>query len=159
MVRDSLQGIRHQSEVLFEPMPTSREVRTAEGGEELGNTMKSLFLIALVCAAPGWGQTMYKCPDPSGVTKYQQMPCSPTGGGDAITVKPIAGSGGGLRPSEAAALKNLSEGNAAIAQARAEKQARIIAEDRRQEALNVEREKAEAMREQAAAIRALGYRY
>jgi hypothetical protein len=41
----------------------------------------------------------------------------------------------------------------------AEKQARIIAEDRRQEALNVEREKAEAMREQAAAIRALGYRY
>lgn len=121
-------------------------------------TAKPLILISALLSLPSVGQTMYKCPDPSGTVKYQQMPCSPTGGGEAMTIKPIAGSGDGLRPSEAAALKDLSEGNATIARERAEKQARIIAEDRRQEALSVEREKAEAMREQAAAIRALGYR-
>lgn len=113
----------------------------------------SLFPVATI------GQTMYKCPDPAGVVKYQQMPCSPTGGGEAVQVKPIQSSGGGLRPSEMETLDSLSKHNEAADKVHADKQAKIVAEEKRQEELNVEREKAEAMREQAAAIRALGGRY
>lgn len=118
-----------------------------------------IFLTLFLLAAPAFGQTMYKCTDDSGVAKYQQMPCTPTGGGEVIPVKKLPGSGEGLRPEEASALDNLTAHNAAVDKARAEERERIRAEEKRQEALNVEREKAEAQRATAAAIWATGRRW
>lgn len=123
------------------------------------NGMARLYLVVIgLVVMPAFGQTMYKCPDESGTVKFQQMPCSPTGGGEAMQVKKLPGSGEGLRPEEAQTLKDFSEHNAAADKARAEQRARIVAEEKRQEALNVEREKAEAQRATAAAIWATGWR-
>lgn len=118
-----------------------------------------VMMILVLIWAPVFGQTMYKCPDESGVVKFQQMPCSPTGGGEAVQVKKLPGSGDGLRPEEAQTLKDFSEHNAAADKAHADERARIVAEEKRQEALNVEREKAEAQRATAAAIWATGRRW
>ncbi|MDS4057294.1 MAG: DUF4124 domain-containing protein [Candidatus Contendobacter sp.] len=59
-----------------------------------------IFLTLFLLAAPAFGQTMYKCTDDSGVVKYQQMPCTPTGGGEPVIATPIKSSGDGLRDSE-----------------------------------------------------------
>lgn len=89
----------------------------------------------------------------------QQTPCA-GGGGESVAVNVSKPSGdGGLRPEETAALRSLSEHNRAAEQARAKVIAEGIVEDNRREALNVERRKAAAMEEQAAAMRALRYRY
>ncbi len=53
--------------------------------------MKTTLLIAsLLIPVPVLGQTMYKCPSPTPGAPpiYQQMPCSPTGGGDQIKIAP-----------------------------------------------------------------------
>ncbi|MEI2779736.1 MAG: hypothetical protein V9H25_00090 [Candidatus Competibacter sp.] len=71
-----------------------------------------------------------------------------------MEVKPLKASGEGLRPEEMAVSKQLSEHNRAAEQTRADIRAKGIEEDKRQEALNVERRKAAAMEEQAAAQRA-----
>lgn len=111
-------------------------------------TVKPLILTAALLAAPAIGQTMYKCPDPAGVVKYQQMPCSPTGGGEAVQVKPIpAGTGSGLSDS---ARQYLDEQTAQ----RAERNRLAEEEDKRRQALNVEKAKVRAAEEQAAAQRA-----
>lgn len=112
--------------------------------------MKSTVIILAISLFPGVtiGQTMYKCPDPAGVVKYQQMPCSPTGGGEAVKVKPIpAGTGSGLSGS---ARQYLDEQTAQ----RAERNRLAEEEDKRQQALNVEKSKVRAAEEQAAAQRA-----
>lgn len=121
----------------------------------------SIIITIALFSLPAFGQTIYKCPSatPGAPPIIQQMPCSPIGGGETMQVKPLKASGEGLRPEEAATLKALSEHNNATDQAHAEKQARIVQEEKRQEALNVERRKAAAMEEQAAALRALRYRY
>ena len=91
---------------------------------------------------------MYKCPDSSGVIKFQQMPCSPTGGGEAVTVKPIpSGVGSGLSDNAKAYMEQRDQHWADRAKADAE-------EAKRQEALRVERAKVRAAEEQAAAQRA-----
>ncbi len=73
-----------------------------------------------------------------------------------MEVRPAKGSGDGLRPEEIAVTKQLSESNRAADQARAKVIEDGKAEDKRVEALNVERRKAAAMEEQAAAMRTLG---
>ncbi|MDS4020654.1 MAG: DUF4124 domain-containing protein [Candidatus Competibacter sp.] len=63
----------------------------------------------ILAATPAFGQTMYKCPGESGEVKFQQMPCSPQGGGEVISVKPIKPIGiesPGLRPGEQEMLKS-----------------------------------------------------
>ena len=62
-----------------------------------------ICIIALCLAGPAAAQTVYKCPDPSGNMKFQQMPCSLQGGGEALSVKPLPVMGveaPGLRPGE-----------------------------------------------------------
>ncbi len=117
-------------------------------------------LTIILLADPALGQTIYKCPaaTPGAPPVIQQMPCSPTGGGETMKVTPLKGSGDGLRPEEIAVTKQLSESNRAADQARAKVIEEGKAEDKRVEALNVERRKAAAMEEQAAAMRALRYR-
>lgn len=117
--------------------------------------LTAVFTVALL-ASPAFGQTIYKCPSAtSGAPPViQQMPCSPQGGGEAMQVKPLKASGDGLRPEEIAVTKSLSESNRAAEQARAKVIEEGKAEDKRVEALNVERRKAAAMEEQAAAQRA-----
>lgn len=68
--------------------------------------MKINILISfLVVSVPVFGQTMYKCPDSLGVVKFQQMPCSPTGGGEVVPIKTMpTGSGDGLSDSAKAYL-------------------------------------------------------
>lgn len=111
----------------------------------LKKTIASILLVSLT--SPVWTQTMYKCPDPSGNVKFQQMPCTPTGGGEAVDIKKIpAGTGSGLSDN---AKSYLDEQSAQ----RAERNRLAEEEARRQEALNVERAKAAAQREQAAAQR------
>lgn len=50
-------------------------------------TAEALALAALLLAAPAWGQ-VYKCPDASGRTVIQQLPCA---GGKTLDVKPASG--------------------------------------------------------------------
>lgn len=123
--------------------------------------MNAKILTALIIAllsAPAFGQTIYKCPSaqPGAPPVFQQTPCK---GGESLDVRPIQGSGEGLRPEEIAVSRELSESNRAAEQARAKVIEEGKAEDRRVEALNVERRKAAALEEQAAALRALRYRY
>jgi len=122
---------------------------------------KSTVVLLALFAVPAFGQTIYKCPSatPGAPPIIQQMPCSPQGGGEAMEVKPLKASGEGLRPEEIAVTKQLSESNRAAEQRRAAVIEESKAEDRRVEALNVERRKAAAMEEQAEAMRALRYRY
>lgn len=124
--------------------------------------MKRMIAIAIALASvSASAQTVHKCPSatPGAPPVIQQMPCSPQGGGEAMEVKPLKASGDGLRPEEIAVTKSLSEHNQAAAQSRAKVIEEGKAEDRRVEALNVERRKAAALEEQAAAMRALRYRY
>lgn len=72
-----------------------------------------------------------------------------------MEIKPIKTTGEGLRPEETAAIKQFSEHNRAAEQSRADHRTKLIEEDKRMEALDVERRKAQAMEEQAAALRAL----
>jgi hypothetical protein len=120
----------------------------------------SILTLALF-SSPAFGQTIHKCPSttPGAPPVIQQMPCSPQGGGEMMEVKPLKSSGEGLRPEETAVSKQLSEHNRAAEQTRADIRAKGIEEDKRQEALNIERRKARALEEQAAAMRALRYRY
>lgn len=125
------------------------------------NAKKSTAVFLALFASPAFGQTIYKCPSatPGAPPIIQQMPCSPQGGGEAMEVKPLKASGEGLRPEEIAVTKQLSESNRAAEQRRAAVIEEGKAEDRRVEALNVERRKAAALEEQAAAMRAARYRY
>ena len=111
--------------------------------------MHRLLLLSLaLIASPVVGQTMYKCPDPTGVVKFQQMPCSPQGGGETVTVKPIpTGAGSGLSDNAKAYLGERDQYRAEQAKAADE-------EAKHQEALRVERDKVRAAEEQAAAQRA-----
>ena len=110
--------------------------------------MKTIGLVVLLAvAAPAFGQTIYKCPKPDGTTMIQQMPCSPQGGGEAMTVAPLKASGEGLRDSERTWLKERDEVNAENAKA-------AEAESHRRDALAAEQRKAQAAEEQAAAQRA-----
>lgn len=106
----------------------------------------TLILVAGL-SAPVFGQTMYKCPNAAGTVTFQQMPCSPQGGGEAVEVKKIpAGSGSGLSDT---AKDYLDEQSAQ----RAERNRLAEEEAKRREALNVERGKVRAAEEQAAAQR------
>ncbi len=59
--------------------------------------VKPLILMLLLAVAPAWGQSVYKCPQPDGPPKYQQQPCTITGDGEKMDVKPIpTGAGAGL---------------------------------------------------------------
>ncbi len=108
--------------------------------------------IVILCAAlvsgHAVGQTVYRCPPATAGAPpvIQQMPCTPTGGGETLAVKPIKSTGATLELSEQG--RKLSEENNKrwTAQAEAEEKER-----QRQEALRVEREKALAAQNQAAA--------
>ena len=96
---------------------------------------------------PAFGQTVYKCPQADGVMKIQQTPCTVTGGGEAIKLNTPKTSGDGLRDSERAYLQSRDDyWN--------QRAAEDDAENKRQEALQVERAKAIAAEHQAAAQRA-----
>lgn len=60
------------------------------------------FSWALMAALPAFGQTMYKCPPaiPGGTPVFQQMPCTPTGGGEVMEAKPIKSTGTTLEINE-----------------------------------------------------------
>jgi hypothetical protein len=109
------------------------------------------FLLSLLITAPAFGQSMYKCPSPTpgAPAVYQQMPCSPTGGGEAVTVKPIRTTGTDARISEQGQAYMQDNKERWTAQREAE-----IAENQRQEALAAEHRKAKAAEDQAAAQRA-----
>ena len=87
---------------------------------------------------------VYKCPDVNGVVRFQQMPCE---GGQAITVKPLAGSGTGLSEEAKAYLAERDRYRAEQAQAQAEA-------DKEERRIAAEHHKARAAEEQAAAQRA-----
>lgn len=114
--------------------------------------MKRIAAIAMaLVASAATGQTVYKCPSnaPGDAPILQQMPCTPTGGGETMTVKPLKSTGATLEINEQG--KQFMEGNRKrwAAQAAAAKQER-----ERQEALAVERRKAAATEAQARAQRA-----
>lgn len=111
---------------------------------------KVVILITSLIVTPALGQTLYKCPDPSGVTKFQQMPCSPTGGGETITVKPP-------KPGDNSAAESTERIKAYSAELNKEWEERAKAEKAesdRKEALAAEHRKARAAEAQAAAQRA-----
>ena len=105
---------------------------------------RTILSLSLLLVAPTFGQTMYKCPDASGVaTLYQQMPCA--GGGEVLRVKAIpSGAGSGLSDEGLNYLREVEKMRAEEAKARAEeaKEARRLA---------AEHHKARAMEAQAAA--------
>ncbi len=74
---------------------------------------QSVFLAFVLSGfMPAFAQTMYKCPNAAGTVNFQQMPCSPQGGGESVTVKAIpAGSGSGVATdsSEADRMKGLAQ--------------------------------------------------
>lgn len=109
--------------------------------------VNKLLIPLILLAAPAFGQTVYKCPQPDGVMKIQQTPCTVTGGGEAVKLNPPKASGDGLRDSERAYLQSRDEywNQRAVED---------DAEDKRQEALRVEKAKAIAAEHQAAAQRA-----
>jgi len=109
---------------------------------------RSLLISLTLLATPALGQTMYKCPNAAGTVNFQQMPCSPQGGGEAVTVKAFpTGVGSGLSDNAKSYMQERDQYRAEQAQADAE-------ESNRQEALSVERGKVRAAQEQAAAQRA-----
>ena len=126
--------------------------------------MKASIIIPIILlACPAFGQTIYKCPSPTpgAPPVIQQMPCSPTGGGETATVKPINTTGSTLEISEPGQKYMKGNEERWTAQAEADEKER-----QRQEALNVERAKAKAAAAQAAAqyetanaIRAMRQRY
>lgn len=62
----------------------------------------TLMMLSLLLPLPAFAQTMYKCPSPTPGAPpiYQQMPCSPQGGGESMPVKAIPS---GVDSSEATA--------------------------------------------------------
>ncbi|MCU0806402.1 MAG: hypothetical protein MUC53_00160 [Candidatus Contendobacter sp.] len=109
---------------------------------------RTLLSLALILAAPAFGQTMYKCPNAAGVVAYQQMPCTPTGGGESIAVKSIPmGAGSGISDNARAYLAERDRYRAEQAQAQAEA-------DKEERRMTAEHHKARATEEQAAAQRA-----
>ena len=107
--------------------------------------MKPTIIIAtLIAATPAFGQ-VYKCPDTSGVVRFQQTPCE---GGQAIAVKPIpTGAGAGISDAAKAYLAERDRYRAEQAQAQAEA-------DKEERRIAAEHHKARAAEEQAAAQRA-----
>lgn len=104
----------------------------------------SLILLSFALSMPVYGQTMYKCPSPSGTINFQQTPCQ---GGEEQQAKPItSGQGTGLSENALNYLRSQLEERAAAA-------AFAVEEAKRREALNVERDKVKAADEQAAALR------
>jgi hypothetical protein len=66
--------------------------------------MKASIIIPIILlACPALGQTIYKCPDPSGVVKFSQVPCQ---GSEAITINVTRSGVDGLRDSERAYLED-----------------------------------------------------
>lgn len=113
--------------------------------------MMKPMLITLLLTTPAFGQSMYKCPSPQpgAPAIYQQMPCSPQGGGEVVTVNPIRTTGADARINEQGQAYMQDNKERWTSQREAE-----IAEAKRQEALGVERDKVKAAEEQAAAQRA-----
>lgn len=108
-------------------------------------TKTTVLLFGLSLVAPVFGQTVYKCPLSGSGFVFQQMPCSPIGGGETVQVRALKpGKDGGLRASE---VEYLDE----IAQLRKEQAEAAKAESDRQDALAVERAKANAAYAQARA--------
>lgn len=107
-------------------------------------SIKTCIVAAALTCAPAIGQTVYRCPGPSGPI-YQQTPC-PEGQAYAVRAIP-AGVGSGLSE---AGQDYLRQREAYWAERAAAEQA----ERDRQEALAVERHKANAAYQQAAAQRA-----
>lgn len=105
---------------------------------------RMILSLTLLLAAPAFGQ-VYKCPDASGVIRFQQIPCE---GGHAIAVKPIpTGAGSGLSDNARAYLAERDHYRAEQAQAQAEA-------DKEERRMAAEHHKARATEEQAAAQRA-----
>ena len=109
---------------------------------------KHLCVIVLALAAlPATAQQVYKCPAPTpgAPPVIQQMPCTPTGGGESVTVKAIPqGAGSGLSDDAKGYMAERDKHWSAKEKAAEE-------ERQRQEALNIERAKAAAEMEQAKA--------
>lgn len=113
--------------------------------------MAKSMLLSLLLITPAFGQSMYKCPSPiaGAPPVFQQMPCTPTGGGETVEKKEIKTTGTDARINEQG-LEYMKQNNERwTAQQKAQAK-----EAERQEALNVERDKAKAAQEQAAAQRA-----
>lgn len=111
------------------------------------NTQSVWLALTLLLTPAAFAQTVYKCPQPDGVMKIQQTPCTVMGGGEAVTLNTPKASGEGLRDSERAYLQSRDE-------YWSQRAADEDAENKRQEALRVERAKAIAAEHQAAAQRA-----
>ena len=117
--------------------------------------MKKLIVAALMTALslPVCAE-VYKCPGkkPTDVPVIQQMPCSPQGGGEKLEIKVIKTTGAsGIRESEIAVSKELSNNLKMIDDAREKVRQEGIVEDKRKETLAVERRKAAALESAAAA--------
>lgn len=114
---------------------------------------RAILSLSLLLAANAFGQTMYKCPDASGVaTLYQQMPCA---GGEVLRVNAIpSGAGSGLSDEGLNYLREVEKVRAEEARVQAEeaKEARRLAAEHHK-ALAMEAQAA-AQQETAAAIRA-----
>lgn len=49
-------------------------------------TKLSMVLAMVLMTGAAWGQGVNKCPGPNGKPIYQQMPCSPQGGGEKLNI-------------------------------------------------------------------------
>lgn len=70
--------------------------------------MKTILMLLAMLSMPAFGQSMYKCPSPTpgAPAIYQQMPCSPQGGGEVVPVKAMPTTGNeGLSDSAKAYLE------------------------------------------------------
>ena len=110
---------------------------------------KNPLMLIILLTSPAWGD-VYKCPQPEGPPKFQQMPCTITGEGEKISVyAPKPSSEGGLREGEKAYLQSQGE-----YRKKQEEDAQM--EHKRQEAIAVEKRKAEAAESQARATWYMG---
>lgn len=104
-----------------------------------------MIFVFFLLPSIAFAQAMYKCPNASGVVNFQQMPCTPTGGGEMVPVKVIpSGAGSGL---SGAGMEYLAGRD----KFRAEQAEKEDEEQRRQEELGIERSKARAAYRQARA--------
>lgn len=106
-----------------------------------------IFTLPMILTGPTFGQTIYKCPSPTPGNPpiIQQMPCSPTGGGETMQVKPIpTGAGSGLSDDAKEYMAERDKYWDDKAKAAAE-------EAKRQDALNAEYAKARAQHRAATA--------
>lgn len=111
-----------------------------------------VLVLSILSISAAWGQTMHKCPGPTldAPPIIQQMPCSPTGGGETMTVHPPKPGDNSIAESTAR-MKALSSD---LNQYWAEQVQIDKAESDRREALAAEQRKAKAAEDQAAAQRA-----